>query len=65
MEWEVCMLVDSVPELDNKYGCVLTLVAVDVARKVMTQVRLMNPFPSPVTIPGDECICRDTDGCHD
>ena len=62
VEWEACMLVDSVPELDDKYGCVLTPVAVDVTRKVMTQVRLMNPFPSPVTIPRDECIGALMDG---
>ena len=53
-EWpEQCMLVESDPGFNQRYGCMLTPAIVDVAGRTTARVRVFNPYTEPVTIHGD------------
>ena len=53
-EWaEQCMLVESVPGFQQRYGCMVAPAIVDVAGRTTTRVRVFNPYAEPVTIHED------------
>ena len=49
---ESSMLVETSTAFRDRFGCLLTPVVVDTKGKVSTYIRILNPFPQSILIPG-------------
>ena len=50
---EDSMLVETNVAFRDRFGCLLTPVLVNMAGQVSTCIRIFNPFPQPILIPGE------------
>ena len=53
IQGENSMLVETSVAFRDRFGCLLTPVVVNTEGKVSTCVRVLNPFPQPILIPGE------------